>query len=101
MNPLVVPRAFVQPVCLSLVTVIHELRQKRGWSLNHVSRNSGLTRQGIRHIETGRKFPTIDSVARIAVAFDMRLSALVMAAELLLERESAPMVAGVMAQSLV
>lgn len=47
--------------------MIKELREKRGWSQNELSRRSGVKQGVISYIESGRtKHPRIDTLAALA-----------------------------------
>lgn len=47
------------------------VREKKGWSQDHLSEESGLHRTYISGIECGVRNPTIEIAQRIAVALDV------------------------------
>lgn len=51
-------------------------RQKRGFSQEELALKSGLSRNAIWKIESGRVSPTITSLEKIAIALDMDFSEL-------------------------
>lgn len=56
-------------------------RQGRGWSLAELSDRSGVSRAMLSKIERGEASPTATVLARIASAFDLTLSGLIVRAE--------------------
>ncbi|MBQ7848965.1 MAG: helix-turn-helix transcriptional regulator [Clostridia bacterium] len=56
--------------------VIKKLRKKRGWTQEVASGFAGVARSHYTQIECGRKRAEIDTLSKIAEAFDMRLSEL-------------------------
>lgn len=76
-----IPRTSLEPVCLALAAVIRERRRRAGWSLNQLAARTGLSRQMLSFVETERRVPTVDTVARISRALELPLSQLVAAAE--------------------
>ena len=76
-----IPRTSLEPVCLALAAVIRERRRRAGWSLNQLAARTGLSRQMLSFVETERRVPTVDTVARISRAFELPLSQLFAAAE--------------------
>jgi transcriptional regulator with XRE-family HTH domain len=64
-----------------LAEVIRQRRAASGLSLNRLAELTRLSRQMISFIETSRRIPTVDSVARISRAFGVPFSKLVAEAE--------------------
>jgi len=52
------------------------LRAERGWSLQDLSRRTGVSRSNLSRIERGEISPTADVLVRLAAAYDQTLSAL-------------------------
>jgi transcriptional regulator with XRE-family HTH domain len=75
------PRTALEPVCEALANVIRQRRAASGLSLNRLAELTRLSRQMISFIETSRRIPTIDTVARISRAFGIPFSKLVLEAE--------------------
>jgi transcriptional regulator with XRE-family HTH domain len=75
------PRTALEPVCVALAEVIRQRRAASGLSLNRLAELTRLSRQMISFIETSRRIPTVDSVARISRAFGVPFSKLVAEAE--------------------
>ena len=75
------PRTALEPVCVALANVIRQRRESSGLSLYGLAEHTSLSRQLISFIETNRRIPTIDSVARISRAFGIPFSKLVAEAE--------------------
>jgi transcriptional regulator with XRE-family HTH domain len=71
------PRTALEPVCEALAEVIRQRRAANGLSLNRLAELTRLSRQMISFIETNRRIPTIDTVARISRAFGIPFSKLV------------------------
>ncbi|AEA63119.1 helix-turn-helix domain-containing protein [Burkholderia gladioli] len=57
-------------------------RESRGWSLTNLAENSGVSRAMIHKIERGESSPTATSLAKLAGAFNLSMSALLALAEL-------------------
>jgi transcriptional regulator with XRE-family HTH domain len=75
------PRTSLEPVCVVLAEVVRQRRVANGLSLNRLAELTRLSRQMISFIETNRRIPTIDTVARISRAFGIPFSKLVLEAE--------------------
>lgn len=56
------------------------MRRERGISLNELARGTGLSRVALSYFER-RRAPLFDTVERICAALDMRMSAVIGAAE--------------------
>lgn len=56
-----------------LVKTLYELRKQRGFSHEAIANRSGLSRQTLGKIETGKTNPTMLTMFRIACAMDMTL----------------------------
>jgi transcriptional regulator with XRE-family HTH domain len=83
------PRTALEPVCENLANVIRQQRKLRGLSLNGLAEMTSLSRQMISFIETNRRIPTIDSVARISRALGVPFSKLMWEAEFELQLRGA------------
>ena len=75
------PRTALEPVCEALANFIRQRREAKKLSLNQLAGLTNLSRQMISFIETNRRIPTIDTVARISRAFGIPFSKLVAEAE--------------------
>jgi len=75
------PRTALEPVCEALADAIRERRESSGLSLNRLAELTRLSRQMISFIETNRRIPTVDTVARISRALGIPFSKLVAEAE--------------------
>lgn len=60
---------------------IHKARVAREWSLEKLAGEAGVSRQTITNIERGQSKITMDVMARVAQALDLRVSALISLAE--------------------
>lgn len=60
---------------------IHKARVARAWSLEKLAGEAGVSRQTITNIERGQSKITMDVMARVAQALDLRVSALISLAE--------------------
>ena len=65
----------------ALATVIRQRRAASGLSLNRLAELTRLSRQMISFIETNRRIPTVDTLARISRAFGIPFSKMVAEAE--------------------
>jgi transcriptional regulator with XRE-family HTH domain len=75
------PRTALESVCAALAEVIRQRRAASGLSLNRQAELTRLSRQMVSFIETSRRIPTVDTVARISRAFGISFSKLVAKAE--------------------
>jgi transcriptional regulator with XRE-family HTH domain len=75
------PRTALEPVCAALAEAIRQRRAASGLSLNRLAELTRLSRQMISFIETSRRIPTVDTVARISRAFGIPFSKLLAEAE--------------------
>lgn len=64
-----------------VVSVLAHLRLQSGWSLEELAERSGLHRTFLGLVERGERGVTLSTAAKLAGAFEMRLSALVTLAE--------------------
>lgn len=51
-------------------TRVHEARKRKGWTLEYLAEQVGLSVPSIRHIENGQRACGIDSFAAIVLALD-------------------------------
>lgn len=56
-------------------------REALGLSMNELSTRSGLTVSAIGYLETGQRRPSVDSLCRLATAFNCKPSELLQAVE--------------------
>ncbi len=55
---------------------LHEMRTARGWRVEDLASRAHCSTAAIRHWEAGVRSPTIDSLARLAFAFDVEIGEL-------------------------
>lgn len=66
----------------ALAVCMKELRSKKGMTQGDIVRATGLERSYISSLEAGKiKYPTVHTIARIATAFGMKLSAFMLYCE--------------------
>lgn len=70
----------------NLVKRIRKLARRHGWSMNRTADAAGISRSGLSNIMRKTKSPTLDTVAKLAAAFE------VSALELLAADDPAPAV---------
>ncbi|WP_054029110.1 helix-turn-helix domain-containing protein [Bacillus sp. FJAT-28004] len=58
---------------MSLGTKIHALRKEKGWSAEYLGELSGCTQSTISEIERDKRSPHVDTLIKIASAFDLTL----------------------------
>lgn len=68
-------------LCVALGEVIRAERKRVGWSQEELADQTGLNRAYVSDLENGRRTPNLDTLARLANAFGMKLSKLLVAAE--------------------
>lgn len=66
-------RAVVRKVCLRLA----DERKGRGISQQRLSEMAGLSRTGVRHVESLETNPTLSSLLKIANALELDLAAII------------------------
>ena len=69
--------AFVKALAL----VLREARLKAGWSQNELAWRSGLSQQYIGYLERELRYPSAETLKRLAIAFDRDLSEIIGEAE--------------------
>ena len=82
---LVSSSGFYCPVCqkspeeltAAIVRRLRDVRVEKGISQNHLSQLAGISRTGLRHIESGSVSPSLVNVVRLARALDLSLEELV------------------------
>lgn len=72
-NPQAEAAALTTAVCLRL----REIRVEKGLSIYRLARLTGLSERAIDFVEKGERVPTIDTIARIAVAMGVQVSQLI------------------------
>ncbi|MEX0319574.1 MAG: helix-turn-helix domain-containing protein [Ruegeria sp.] len=60
---------------------LKELRQGRGWSLDQLAAQSGLSRATLSRMEKGEVSPTAESLGRLCAAYGLPMSRLLMMVE--------------------
>lgn len=64
-----------------VVKLLRAIREERGVSQYRLSKETGLSSSGIRHMESGRVTPTLFFLLRIATHFEVSLADLLKQAE--------------------
>jgi transcriptional regulator with XRE-family HTH domain len=59
---------------LLLANRLRELRAERGWSQQVLASEAGIDRAFLAQIELGRKAPTVDTLAKVAGAFGVKIA---------------------------
>jgi transcriptional regulator with XRE-family HTH domain len=54
---------------------LHEMREQRGWTQQHLADVSGLTREGVAQLETGRREPAWRTVIALCKALEVTADA--------------------------
>ena len=70
-----------QPLCLRVIQLLAEEREKRKVTKYALAQKSGVSPQMIGYIEKGERNPTLEIVCRLAAALEVDLSKLVRKAE--------------------
>jgi len=60
-----------------VIVLLHEERQKQGISQETLANMAGMSRTGIRHVESGKFNPTLYTLLKIATALDVNLPLLI------------------------
>jgi len=60
---------------------LRELRQTRGWSLDQLAKQSGLSRATLSRLEKGEVSPTAESLGHLCAAYGLPMSRLLMMVE--------------------
>jgi transcriptional regulator with XRE-family HTH domain len=71
----------LKAVALALGAAFKRAREEKGWSVYRLSQQSGLDERGIHRIEEGRTSPSFDTMVRMSLALEVRLSAVISEAE--------------------
>ncbi|KUJ73624.1 XRE family transcriptional regulator [Ruegeria marisrubri] len=66
---------------------LRELRQARGWSLDQLAAQSGLSRATLSRLEKGEVSPTAQSLGHLCAAFGLPMSRLLMMVEETFDRK--------------
>ncbi len=64
-----------------LASRLSELRKSRGWSLDQLAGNSGISRATLSRMEKGEVSPTAENLGRLCAAFGLPTSRLLMMVE--------------------
>ena len=68
-------------LCSALARVLQEHREAQGFTQTKLAELSGLTRQMISYVEQSKRLPTVDTVAKLAVALGVTPSTILAQAE--------------------
>lgn len=60
---------------------LRDLRRDRGWSLDQLAANSGLSRAALSRLEQGAVSPTAESLGKLCAAYGLAMSRLLMMVE--------------------
>jgi predicted transcriptional regulator len=69
------------PISVALAAELARLRQEQKLSLHEVERRSGVSRQEVVLVETGRRLPAFHTVARLVRAYEQQMWVVVKAVE--------------------
>jgi ribosome-binding protein aMBF1 (putative translation factor) len=58
----------------AVVRQLIELREKRGWSQRDLAERAGMKQPQLARLETGQVEPKLDTLQRLAMAMDTRLT---------------------------
>jgi transcriptional regulator with XRE-family HTH domain len=64
-------------ICSKVAQLLKEERQKRGLSLNVLSRKAGVSRQSLSYVEQEKRIPTLYTLLRITLVLGVDLEKLV------------------------
>lgn len=56
--------------------LLWQARQDKGWTLERLERESGVSKSTLQRIESGETSPTLDSMEKIAKALNTSISSL-------------------------
>ncbi len=68
-------------LCDAMAGLLKEKRLKAGLSMTDVAESSGLARQMVGFVEKGARVPSLDTLAKLAIALKMNPSELLEEAE--------------------
>jgi transcriptional regulator with XRE-family HTH domain len=71
----------IQAFLKALALVLRESRQRAGWSQSELAWRAGLSQQYIGYFEKELRFPSAETLKRLAIAFDRDLSQTIAEAE--------------------
>ncbi len=71
------PRDKEQEIIDALISRLVETRIRKRISQNRLAELTGLSRSGIRHVESGETSPTLYSLLKIASALNVKLGRLI------------------------
>jgi transcriptional regulator with XRE-family HTH domain len=60
-------------ICAEVVRLLSEARQRRGWSMNQLAKQTGLSQPMISVLESSQPNPKLDSLLRMASALDLNI----------------------------
>ena len=64
----------VQALCVKIISLLRQERERRKLSKYYVAQESGLSPQMIAYVENGDRNPTLETVLRIAAALKVDLA---------------------------
>ena len=71
----------MEPVCFAFAEVVRDTRLRQGLTMTELARRAGISRQMIGFIESRKRVPTLDLIARLCRAFKEGLVVLLGRAE--------------------
>ncbi len=71
------PRDLEQEIVDAVISRLVEVRVKKRISQNRLAELTGLSRSGIRHLESGETNPTLYSLLRISRALNVKIGRLI------------------------
>ncbi len=64
----------VRPLCVKVISLLREERERRKLSKYFVAQESGLSPQMVAYVENGDRNPTLETVLRMAHALNLDLA---------------------------
>jgi transcriptional regulator with XRE-family HTH domain len=67
----------IQAECELIIDLLKEERERRGMSKYAVAQQSGLSQQAIGYMESRSRYPSLETVLRVAKAMDVDLAEII------------------------
>jgi len=68
-------------VCVRIVQLLHEERERRGLSKYAIAEKSGVSQQMIGYVERGMRSPSLETIVRMAAGLEVDLPAIIKRAQ--------------------
>jgi len=82
----VVPDKTHHAVCVEVVRLLREARERRGVSKYALAERSGLSEQMIGYVERGARNPSLETVVRISAGLEVNLGDIIKRAHKMAQR---------------